>query len=142
MDSNHNSVSKNEGVYYREVKKKRNIYFITDFYKTGEKYREGKAEGCKLGAEKFKGIVTYFYQNGNLFKKERYKNGRVFGLYQEFYSTGEVMIDGGYENGLKEGVWKVYYKTGKIKSKGKYHNGEKVGVWKTFYKNVYFPERE
>ena len=81
--------------------------------------------------------VSYYYKNGNFFRKQNYSEGKLEGKFSEFYNTGELKIIGKYENGLREGVWKIFYKNGKIKTKGKYRNGEKVGIWKTFYKNVY-----
>lgn len=81
--------------------------------------------------------VSYYYKNGNIFRKQNYSEGKLEGKFSEFYNTGELKIIGKHENGLREGVWKTFYKNGKIKKKGKYRNGEKVGIWKTFYKNVY-----
>ncbi|MGB0879242.1 MAG: toxin-antitoxin system YwqK family antitoxin [Polaribacter sp.] len=81
--------------------------------------------------------VSYYYKNGNFFRKQNYSEGKLEGKFSEFYNTGELKIIGKHENGLREGIWKTYYKNGKIKTRGKYRNGEKVGIWKTFYKNVY-----
>lgn len=143
MDKSHHKTSEKEGVYYRPVpQKKKNNFYIIDYYRNGNKYREGKSEFSTLRQEKFKGVVTYYHRNGLVSKKEKYKKGVMDGAYQEYFLTGELKVDGGYHKGKKEGVWKIYYKTGKIKSKGKYRDGEKVGVWKTYYKNVYYPDDE
>lgn len=143
LDEKHNKTTKEKGIYYRpSPKKKRSGYLVVDYYKNGDKYREGKAESISVNREKFKGIVTYYYKQGTVSKKEKYKKGQLNGLYQEYYPTGELKVDGSYDNNKKEGVWKFYYKTGKIKTKGKYRNGEKVGIWKTYYKNVYYPDDE
>ena len=143
MDKSHHKTSEKEGVYYRPVpQKKKNNFHIIDYYRNGNKYREGKSESSILSQENFKGVVTYYHRNGLVSKKEKYKKGVMDGAYQEYFLTGELKVDGGYNRGKKEGVWKIYYKTGKIKSKGKYRDGEKVGVWKTYYKNVYYPDDE
>lgn len=143
LDENHDKTSQTKAKYYRPTpKKKRSGYLIVDYYKSGQKYREGKAESTIPNKENFKGILTYYYEKGTVLKKEKYRDGEIFGLYQEYYPTGELKVDGSYENGMREGVWKIYHKTGKIKSKGKYREGEKVGVWKTYYKNVYYPDNE
>ena len=83
------------------------------------------------------GILSYYFKNGKIAKKESYENGVLEGDCLEYYETGELKKAGKYEKGKKEGVWKTFYKNGKIKIRGKYRDGEKVGVWKTFYKNVY-----
>lgn len=79
--------------------------------------------------------ATYFYKNGKVFRKYKYRNRKPIGVFSEYYETGELKISGKYEDGLEEGIWKTYYKNGKIKERGKYKNGEKVGIWKAFYKN-------
>lgn len=139
LDQDHQESSEEQAIYYRfPSEKKGNSYYIIDYYKDGAKYREGRAEAMAVGREKFSGLLTYYFQNGTIAKKERYKKGVLNGLYKEYYPSGELRIDGNYDKGYEEGIWKYYHKTGKIKTKGKFKNGEKVGVWKTFYKNVYY----
>lgn len=143
IGEDHQISTEKNGLYYRPAPaKKRGSYVIIDYYKNGNKYREGKAEFSTVGSESFNGMLTYYFKDGIVAKKEKYRKGKLNGPYKEFYPTGELKVDGGYDRGNKEGVWKIYYKTGKIKTKGKYRDGEKVGVWKTFYKNVYYPEDE
>ena len=143
MDKNHRKVTQNDGVYYRTTpKKKRSGYLIIDYYKNGNKYREGKAMSSVIGNEDFRGVVTYYYNDGTVSKKEKYKKGELDGPYKEYYPTGELKVDGTYVNGKKQRNWKIYYKSGKIKTKGKYRNGEKVGEWTTYYRDVYYPEDE
>ncbi len=143
LDKDHKETTEANGVYYRPAPaKKRTNYYIIDYYKDGNKYREGKAEFTTVGRERFTGVLTYYFHNGTTSKKERYRRGILDGIYKEYYPSGELKIDGYYDKGYEEGVWKFYHKTGKIKTKGKYKNGEKVGIWKTFYKNVYYPDDE
>ena len=143
LDKNHNQATKEKAVYYRpSPQKKRSEFLIIDYYKNGNKYREGKAESAVVGRERFGGIVTYYFNNGTISKKEKYKKGLLDGLYKEYYPSGELKVDGAYDKGFEEGVWKFYQKTGKIKTRGKYKNGEKVGKWTTYYRNVYYPEDE
>tara|TARA_B100000787_G_scaffold170052_1_gene163693 strand:- start:46791 stop:47312 length:522 start_codon:yes stop_codon:yes gene_type:complete len=143
LDVNHDQVTEEKGIFYRPIpEKKRGTYLIIDYYKSGKKYREGKALSLSVKGESFKGFVTYFYIDGSISKKEKYKEGVLNGPYKEYYPSGELKIDGVYDGGVKERVWKIYYKTGKIKTKGKYRNGEKVGEWTTFYRDVYYPNEE
>jgi len=142
LDENHNQVTQENGKFYRPFpEKKRNVYLIFDFYKNGTKYREGKAESHVANKEVFKGFVTYFYPEGSILKKEKYKDGLLDGPYKEYYPTGEVKVEGVYGQGFKQRAWKIYYKTGKIKTKGKYRNDKKVGEWTTFYRDVYYPNQ-
>ncbi len=143
LDKNHKETTEKNGVYYRPApEKRRTSYFIVDYYKNGNKYREGKAEFTTVGREKFSGLVTYYFDNGTVAKKERYRRGVLNGMYKEYFPSGELKVDGSYDKGYEEGVWKYYHKTGKIQVKGQFKNGEKVGVWKTFYKNAYSTDNE
>lgn len=143
LDEDLNETTEKNGVYYRpNPEKKRSGYFIIDYYKNGNKFRDGKAKSTKVKNENFYGFVNYYYQNGKLSKIEKYKDGKLDGDYVEYYESGQVRVMGSYENGKEEGVWKIFNKSGKIKNKGKYRDGEKVGVWKTYYKNVYYPDNE
>ncbi len=141
LDDNHQQTTEENGIFYRPLpEKKRSGYFIIDYYKNGSKYREGKALSLTVQNEVFKGFVTYFYNDGSVSKKEKYKDGFLDGPYKEYYPTGELKVDGVFDKGVRERAWKIYYKTGKIKTKGKYRNGKKVGEWTTFYRDVYYPE--
>jgi antitoxin component YwqK of YwqJK toxin-antitoxin module len=143
LDNGHNETTEKKGVYYRPApQKKKNNYFIIDYYRNGNKYREGSSKYATANEENFKGVVTYYHRNGLVSKKEKYKRGLLNGVFTEYFLSGEMKVDGKYVDGEKSGTWKIYYKSGKIKSKGKYRDGEKVGVWKTFYKNVYYPDDE
>lgn len=143
LDSNHNVTTSKNAIYYRpNPKKKRRGYHIVDYYKNGSKYREGYGKFTKPNNEEYSGIVTYYYENGSVSKKVKYKKGTKEGDYFEYFESGDVKIIGKYENDLEEGTWKFMHKGGKIRMKGKYREGEKVGVWKTFYKNVYYPDNE
>lgn len=138
MDKNHKKSSEEFGMFYRIIPPKKRVGFpLVDYYKNGKKYREGKSESMEIEKEFFKGLVTYFYPQGSILKKEKYKAGILDGSYKEYYSTGELRVDGIYDKGFKVGIWKIYYKSGKIKTKGRYRKGEKVGEWTTFYRDVY-----
>ena len=107
----------------------------------GQSTEKAKRSLYVANKEVFKGFVTYFYPDGSISKKEKYKNGLLDGPYKEYYPTGEVKVEGVYGEGFKQRAWKIYYKTGKIKTKGKYRNDKKVGEWTTFYRDVYYPNQ-
>jgi|GEM_PF-5872281 antitoxin component YwqK of YwqJK toxin-antitoxin module len=82
-------------------------------------------------------VLTYYFKNGKIAKKETYENRVLEGDYSEFYESGNLKETGKYDNGKRDGIWKTYYENGKINVRGKYREGDKVGVWKTYYKNDY-----
>ncbi|MFY0603157.1 MAG: hypothetical protein JXQ93_04355 [Flavobacteriaceae bacterium] len=138
FDANFKITSVDKATYYRPTPtQKRSNYLIIDYYKSGKKFREGKAKSPLLNRELFQGVVTYYFSDETVFKKVTFKKGIVDGTYLEYYKTGELKVSGRFDDGKKNGNWKIYNRNGKIKSKGTYRDDEKVGVWKTFYKNVY-----
>ena len=138
FDASFHKTSKEKATYYRPIpKQKRSNFLIIDYYKNGNKFREGKGKTPDLNNELFQGYVTYYFSDETLFKKVNFKKGVMAGAYMEYYRTGELKESGRYEDGKRDGGWKFYNKSGKIKTKGTYKDGEKVGVWKTFYKNIY-----
>ncbi len=138
FDAEYALTSRDKAIYYRPMPKKTgDSYYIIDYYKNGNKYREGKAKSYQLVQEKFDGLVLYFFKNGVVSEKINFSNGVKEGPYAGYYESGDLREDGAFLYNKREGNWRVFYKNGKIKSKGKYREGEKVGVWKTFYKNVY-----
>ncbi|TYQ00447.1 MORN repeat protein [Tenacibaculum adriaticum] len=138
FDINWQITTKDKGEYYRpKPKKVENGYWLTDYYKSGQKQMEGFSTIDSPFKEEFDGLVTYYHPNGNIFHQVNYKNGKLDGFRKIYYESGELKEEGQYTESKREGVWKTYYKNGKIESRGKYRDGEKVGIWKTFYKNVY-----
>ena len=84
LDKNHDQVSEENGIFYRPIpNKKRSVCLIVDYYKSGAKYREGKASSLVIKKENFKGLVNYFYEDGSVLKTEKYKNGILDGPYKE-----------------------------------------------------------
>ena len=52
------------------------------------------------------------------------------GKYIEYWDNGQLFQKGNYKDGKKDGLWKYYFSTfGKLTSKGKYKNGQREGVW-------------
>jgi len=114
MDDNWKETAKNSASFYRTNPKKLiTLFEILHYYKNGNLMLKGYSKSAWPSKDDFEGIVTIYYDTGEV-KEERF-----------------------YDDGKRDGVWKSFHKSGKIKTKGKYRNGEKVGVWKTFYKNVY-----
>ena len=54
------------------------------------------------------GLVEEFYDNGQLYKKENYKNGKLDGLWEVYYENGQLRDRGNYKNGLKDGLGEYF----------------------------------
>lgn len=138
FDQNWQETTEENHEYYRPTPKEiKNGFWIIDYYKDGKVQMEAYSTVNKPNEEEFDGVVVYYHNNGVIFQKANYKNGKLEGVRKVFYESGQLKQEGKYSNHKREGVWKTFYKNGKIETKGKYRSNEKIGIWKTFYKNVY-----
>lgn len=156
FDANWNKTDKRSASYFRPAPvKKNNGYLLKDYFLSGAKQME--AVSLSKDEEKFEGLVTWYYENGNIMQTVNYKNNVVHGLRKNYHESGPLKsqysykdgkIDGewveyhenaklsesgNYKNGERNGPWKEYHKNGKLKGEGKYANDKKVGVWKMYY---------
>lgn len=156
FDANWNKTDKRSASYFRPGPvKKDNGYLLKDYFLSGAKQME--AVSLSKDEEKFEGLVTWYYENGNIMQTVNYKNNVVHGLRKNYHESGPLKsqysykdgkIDGewveyhenaklsesgNYKNGERNGPWKEYHKNGKLKGEGKYANDKKVGVWKMYY---------
>lgn len=155
-DANWNTTIKNQASYFRTAPiKNDNGYLLADYYLSGAKQME--AFSLTQEEEKFEGIVTWYFENGNVMQTVSYKNGELEGLRKNYHESGplknqfsytsgkiagtwvayhenaKLAEEGNYETGDRNGAWKEYYKSGKLKGEGNYANDKKVGIWKMYH---------
>lgn len=144
----------------------------TTFYPNGQKQSEGTllhADATVLSKdfeslpketqmEKMKNCVkdgkwTMWYENGNVYSEQFYKNGTTTGIWKNFNQDGSLTDIIDFEKGtavyyhkngqiqsqgkitrqmVQEGKWTLYYENGKVNAEGNYINGKKDGTW-TWY---------
>ena len=56
-----------------------------------------------------------YWDNGNLWSKVNYVNGKLHGPWEEYYTNSKVSIKGNYLNGELHGPSERYYQNGKLK---------------------------
>jgi hypothetical protein len=73
----------------------------------------------------FTGIAKIYYDNGEIYAKIPYKNGKLEGKGKEYYQkSGNLMREVPYRNGSVEGVVKIYYEDGTLSYIAPYKNGK------------------
>ena len=81
-------------------------------------------------AEEQKEVVNdeqvYYYTNGNIKEKGKWKDGKQDGEWSYYDENGNIKQTGNWKDGIKEGEW-VYYVDGKILDQLTYSNGEIIG---------------
>jgi len=81
------------------------------------------------------GYYKKYYDNGDIFVKSAYKNGKLEGLGRTYYKNGQVEWEVNYINGKEEGNYKEYYKGGELKAEATFKDGKEVGVSKNYFKD-------
>ena len=72
------------------------------------------------------GPVETFYDNGQLWTRENYKNGERDGLYEMFHENGQLEIIGNYIDGERDGFWERFDEDGNLTRTLTYRNGVMV----------------
>ena len=89
-----------------------------------------------IGEDKpYTGIFIDKYENGNLGKERRYKNGVLNGEVRTYDENGQLLLLNTYKNGQKNGPHRGYYDNGNLQTEAIYKNGKNDGVSRMYYEN-------
>ena len=147
-----------EGIYWMKELSRKEIPVYYRFYPKGEVeymqfgiakgkdftfhgpgrffYPDGEIQGkifFKNGI--LEGVLTEYFENGQLALLANYKNEREDGIFKTFYENGQLWEDNFYKEGELEGVQRSYFSNGKPESEVEFREGEPIGLAQTWYKN-------
>ena len=133
-DANWNVSTKNQASYFRPqpVKKNKGYWWI-DHYMSGAKQME--ALSLHENDEFFEGLVTWYYENGNVMQTVNYKDNVFIDERKDYHEGGTLKSQYSYTNGLIDGDWVGYHENSKLSESGKYLSGQRNGIWKEYHKN-------
>ncbi|PKP22911.1 MAG: hypothetical protein CVU05_01835 [Bacteroidetes bacterium HGW-Bacteroidetes-21] len=129
---------------------KKNGYMKTWLYKTTEDKKTGGMVSKELYLNDEKQGMSYYYEDGYLFRAIPYRDGKKHGLGKEFEKDGRVVVLLEYANdflinrerinrydetGKKQGVWKEFYPNDIIKNEVVYRNDTINGFVREFDKS-------
>ncbi len=63
----------------------------------------------------FSGTLTVTYENGQLWSKGTYKDGKEDGAFEIYYENGQLERKANYKDGKLNGAWKYYNEDGTIR---------------------------
>ena len=92
-------------------------YIVRNYYNNGQKYLEEEYKNRQQH-----GKTTRWYENGQKIEETEYKNGQLHGKKITWYINGQKCREADYQNGRKHG-----------KSMGWYNNGKKI--WEKEYRD-------
>ena len=76
-----------------------------------------------------------WYENGQMYSKRTYKDGKPEGVWSYWYSHGQMALTGVYKNGEREREWISWYDNGQMKSNITYKDGILEGEYISWYNN-------
>ena len=89
----------------------------------------------KIDVGLISGVVTDFFDNGNIKIYAEFKDGLRNGEFKEWHSNGQIIYSGNYLNGEKDGVFETSDIYGKKLSKIKYDRD--IIVWEKDFTEKY-----
>jgi len=132
FDANWKKTSKDSAKFFRKPPQpKANGYWFEDYYISGKIQMKGLS--LKKDKEFYDGLVTWYFENGNIFQKVNYIKGYISGERLMYFKNGKLKMELNYKRGRKNGLGKEYYPDGRLKTQGNYKNNKKVGIWKSYY---------
>lgn len=81
------------------------------------------------------GVYTAYNEDGSLYEKAHYNQGRLDGTRTLFHSNGKVNIEEVYVSGDLSGDYKSYHENGQLKFHALYTKNVMSGMVKTFYES-------
>lgn len=113
--------------YYREINQNKDLYFITDFFITGEKQFEGKST-TKSEPLSLEGTAIWYNKNGTITQKASYVNNIPNGELKSFYSDGTLKVSQNYSDGKLNGVYTEFFPSGDISAQANFIFGKVDGL--------------
>ena len=80
----------------------------------------------------FTGSSVSYHENGQLNKRENYKNGQQDGPSEWFHENGQLGGKGNYKNGEQDGLHERFYENGQLRDRVNFKDGKEDGPWEYF----------
>jgi antitoxin component YwqK of YwqJK toxin-antitoxin module len=94
----------------------------------------GKSQGSLKNGKEYGPWVKY-WENGQLWIKENYRDGKTHGPRVVYHKNGQLWIKENYRDGKTHGPEVWYFSDGQLHAKGTYQDGKSVGPWVQYHGN-------
>ncbi len=109
--------------------------------KSGEHYEWRPNKTLRVSGH-YKGMVedgvwTEWHDDGNLHRKQTWKDGELSGVSSLYYDDGSTQksAEGNYIAGVREGLWKEWHRNGALWQEGRYKAGKRQGPMTEYHPN-------
>ena len=123
-----------EGIYWMKELSRKEVPVYYRFYPDGEvEYMQfGLAKGKEFT---FHGPGRFFYPDGEIQGKLFFQNGILEGVLTEYYENGQLALLANYKNENEEGIYKTFHPNGQLWQDNFFKEGELEGIQRSFYSN-------
>lgn len=83
----------------------------------------------------FTGRAEWFYENGQKFSEQNYKDGKRDGLYTSWHENGQKMEERTYKDGKADGLKTFWRMNGQKEQERNFKDGKDDGLWTEWYEN-------
>lgn len=78
------------------------------------------------------GVVDFYYENGQLRKRQNHINGKITGIQEEYYPDGQLEFKGTWKDNVEHGPYWIYFYNGQLSLKGNMKEGKYEGLRETY----------
>ena len=123
-----------ETISFDDLVERNDLYYkkFSDVPFTGKV--DGRIQGI-IKRGKRQGLWLEYHENGQLRRKENYKDGKLHGLAEKYHENGQLESKGNYNDGKLHGLTEWYYKNGQLEAKANYKDGKRHGLVEVYREN-------
>ena len=112
---------------------------------------EGRIWVDPLTGEPFTGPYESYYENGSVYERGMFRDGRFEGLFETFYDNGQLYRKGAFKIWTQaeleeqrprtrlDGPYESYFEDGRLWTKGTFKDGVECGEWFEDDENLTYP---
>ena len=98
-----------------------------EYYEKGQLFiRENWKDGNRHG------IYESFHKNGQLMTKDNWVEGELVGLQEGYFDDGKLYFRNNFKYKTLHGPSETFHVNGNLASSGYFKRGKKIGIWKFF----------
>ena len=104
---------------------------VFSLYEDGKKKEKGSLKkGKMISKTKWK-----WYENGQMWSEENFKDGKVDGTFTFWYENGQKNYEQNYKDGIKIGLWRSWFENGQKNYEIIYKDDKRDGLLTTWYED-------
>ena len=97
-------------------------------YNEDKEHIEERSDVVYYKQTPFSGTLKNHYENGQLERKETFKDGKRYGTHEWYYENGQLKEKETYKDGKANGPHISYHENGQLYIKGTYKDDKGVGT--------------